>query len=217
MKLINIPLGVVMNKITKKLNPVLLTALFATTAILSISQANAFERGGHRGAGGFDKIDVNQDGQLSLDELTTPKMSKAERKFSQKDGDDDGLISFEEFQQTRNGTMTDLSDIANEIVQCVADTKAETANDDIMVPTADKFISPTEKFAATDTSGDGFISFEELQDKVIEKVAASFLVMDQDADGLVTEDEYNAAKTIKKATKSTIRQCIEELNSEDII
>jgi Ca2+-binding EF-hand superfamily protein len=217
MKLINIPLGVVMNKITKKLNPVLLTALFATTAILSISQANAFERGGHRGAGGFEKIDVNQDGQLSLDELTTPKMSKADRKFSQKDSDDDGLISFEEFQQTRNGTVTDLSDIADEIVQCAADTKAETSNDDIMVPTADKFISPTERFAATDTSADGFISLEELQDKVIEKVAASFLMMDQDANGSVSEDEYNAAKAIKNATKSTIRECIEELNSEDII
>ncbi len=206
-----------MNKITKKLNPVLLTAFVATTAVLSIAQANAFERGGHRGAGGFDKIDVNQDGQLSLDELTTPKMSKVERKFNQKDADDDGLISFEEFQQTRRGTITDLSDIANEIVQCVADIKAETGNDDIMVPTADKFISPTEKFEATDTSGDGFISLEELQDKVVEKVAASFLLMDLDADGLVNEDEYNASKVIKKATKSTVRQCIEELNSEEII
>jgi len=206
-----------MNKITKKLNPVLLTALFATTAILSISQANAFERGGHRGVGGFDKIDANQDGQLSLDELTTPKMSKAAKKFDQKDSDDDGLISFDEFQQTRNGTITDLSDIANEIVQCVADTKAETANDDIMVPTVDKFISPAEKFAATDTTADGFISLEELEDKIIEKVAASFLVMDQDADGIINEDEYNAAKTIKKASKSAIKECIEELNSEDII
>jgi len=206
-----------MNKITKKLNPVLLTALFATTAILSISQANAFERGGHRGVGGFDKIDANQDGQLSLDELTTPKMSKAAKKFDQKDSDDDGLISFDEFQQTRNGTIPDLSDIANEIVQCVADTKAETANDDIMVPTVDKFISPAEKFAATDTTADGFISLEELEDKIIEKVAASFLVMDQDADGIINEDEYNAAKTIKKASKSAIKECIEELNSEDII
>lgn len=206
-----------MNKITKKLNPVLLTAFFATTAVLSIAQANAFERGGHRGAGGFNTIDANQDGQLSLDELTTPQLSKAERKFNQKDGDDNGLISFEEFQQTRHGTMADLSDIANEIVQCVADIKAETANDDIVVPTADKFMSPAEKFATTDTSGDGFITLEELQDKVIEKVAASFLMMDQDADGIINEDEYNAAKAIMKATKSTIRQCIEELNSEDIL
>jgi len=217
MKLINIPLGVVMNKITKKFNPLLLTALFATSAVLSISQANAFERGGHRGAGGFNNIDASQDGQLSLDELTTPQMSKAERRFNQKDGDDDGLISLEEFQQTRNGTITDLSDIANEIVQCVADIKAETSNDDIMVPTPDKFISPTEKFSATDTSEDGFISLEELQEKVIEKVAASFLMMDQNADNLISEDEYNAAKTIKNATKSTTRQCIEELSSEDII
>lgn len=206
-----------MNKRTKKLNPVLLTAFIATTAVLSIAQANAFERGGHRGAGGFNNIDVNQDGQLSLDELTTPQLSKAERKFNQKDGNDDGLISFEEFQQTRHGTMTDLSDIANEIVQCVADIKLETGNDDIMVPTADKFMSPTEKFAATDTSGDEFISLEELQNKVIEKVSASFLIMDQDADGLINEDEYNASKTIMKTTKSTIRQCIEELNSEDIL
>ena len=205
-----------MNIITKKFNPVLLVTLFAATVVLSISQANAFERG-HRGAGGFNNIDTNQDGLLSLDEMTTPLMAKTERRFSQKDSNDDGLISFEEFQQTRHGTMTDLSDIANDIVQCVSDIKAETGNDDIMVPSADKFLSPTDKFTATDSSGDNFINLEEIQDKVEAKVAASFLVMDQDADSFVNEDEFNTSKIIKKATRSTIRQCIREINSEEII
>jgi len=216
-KLINIPLGVVMNTITKKFNPVLIAALFTTTAVLSISQANAFERGAHRGAGEFSRIDVNQDGQLSLDEMTTPLMAKVERHFSQKDSDEDGLISFEEFQQTRNGTKTDLSDIADDIVQCVTDIKAETGNEDIVVPSTDKFMSPADKFAATDTSNDGFVSLEELQAKATTNVAASFLVMDQDADTLISEDEFNAAKVIRTVTKDAIHQCIDELTSEDIV
>lgn len=206
-----------MNTMTKKFNPVLLAAIFAATAILSTSQVNAFERGGHRGAGGFNRIDVNQDGQLSLDELTTPAISKVEKMLAQKDSDEDGFISFEEFQQTRNGTLTDLSAIADDIVQCVTDIKAETGNDDIIVPSADNFMSPAEKFAAIETSGDNFISLEELQAKVTSKVAAAFLIMDQDADGFINEDEFTATKTTRSATKGAIRQCVDELNSEDIV
>lgn len=206
-----------MNTIAKKFNPVLLITLFATTAVLSMSQANAFERCGHRSAGGFNKIDTNQGGQLSLEEITTSLLLKTKRRFNHKDSDNNGLISFKEFQQTSNGTITDLSDIANDIVQCVTDIKAETGNEDIMVPSADKFISPADKFAAMDTSGDNFISREEIQDEVTEKVAASFLIMDQNADGFVNRYEFNTAKTIKKTTRRAINQCIDELNSEEII
>jgi len=206
---------------TKKFNPLLLAALFTTSAILSMSQANASERGGQRdadrGAGSFIRIDVDQDGQLSLDELIAPAMSKIEKRLAQKDNDEDGFISFDEFEQTRNGSLIDLSDIADDIVQCVADVKAETGNDDIVVPTADKFMSPADKFAAIDTSIDGLLSLEELQAKVTASVTASFLIMDQDADGFVSEEEYNLAKTKRRATKSAIRQCIDELSSDDIV
>ena len=206
-----------MKTTTKKFSPTLFSALLATATVLSISQANAFERGGHRGAGEFNRIDVNQDGQLSLDEMTTPLMSKIARKFSKKDNDDDGFISLEEFQQTRNGTKLDLSDIADDIVQCVTDKKSETADEDIIVPSADKFASPADKFSLTDTSNDGSINLEELQAKITANITVSFLVMDQNADGFINEEEFNAAKASKKATKSAIRQCIDELNSEELI
>jgi Ca2+-binding EF-hand superfamily protein len=206
-----------MNKIIKNFTPALVVALLSATAIFSISQASAFERGGYKGVGSFNRIDTNQDGQLSLDELTIPALSKAEKKLNKKDSDEDGLISFEEFQQTRNGTLSDLSDIANDIVQCVTDVKAESGDDNITVPSADQFMSPEDKFATTDTSGDGFISLEELQTKVTTNVAMTFLIKDQDADGFVNEDEYNAAKEKYRATKAVIRQCIDELSSDDIV
>ena len=207
-----------MNKMTRKFNPVLLTTLIAITATLSISQANAVERGGFRGENaGFNRIDVNQDGELSLDELTAPALSKVEKKLIQKDTDEDALISFEEFQQTRNGALTDLSDIAEDIIQCVADVKADTNNDDIVVPSADKFMSPTDKFAEIDSSEDDFISLEELQARVITKAAASFLIMDLDADGFVSEDEFNTTKAKFRATKGTVHQCIDELSTDDIV
>ncbi len=217
----NISLGAVMNKMSKKYNSLILATVITSTAVISMSQAHAFERGGQRGGergtGGFERIDTNQDGQLSLDELTAPALSKVEKRLTNKDIDEDGFLSFEEFQQTRNGTMTDLSDIADEIVQCVSDIKTETANDDITVPSTDKFMSPADKFSAIDTSADNLISLEELQAKVTDKVAAAFLIMDQDADGFVSEAEFDAAKAKNRATKSAIRQCVDELSSDEIV
>ena len=110
-----------------------------------------------------------------------------------------------------------MSEIAEEIVQCVSDIKAETGNDDILVPSVDHFMSTADKFAALDTSADGFVSLDELQAKVTEKVTTMFAQMDSDDDGFISEDEFNAAKVVRHATKKAIRQCIAEINSDDIV
>ncbi len=120
-------------------------SIVATTAILSISQANAFERGdkgnkGERRGNAFIRIDFDQSGALSLEELLAPKLARAETRFTSLDIDEDSLISFEEFSQ-RSTDKPELSEIAAEIVQCVIDIKADTENDNIIVPDQDKFIS----------------------------------------------------------------------------
>jgi len=201
---------------TKKINPVVLAGILATT-ILSMSQATAFERGGQRGVGGFMHMDIDQDGLLSLEELTTPMMAKSTKKFSHKDSDEDGFLTLEEFQQTRNGTAVNLSDIANELVQCVSDIKAASGDVNITVPTTDRFISVDEKFANLDTNNDEVISLDEIQAKVTDKVALAFITMDLDADNLVSEDEFNAANIVRSATKQAIRQCIDDINTDEIV
>jgi len=201
---------------TKRINPVVLASVLATT-ILSMSQATAFERGGQKGIGGFTRMDVNQDGLLSLEEMSAPQMSKSIRKFTRKDTNEDGLLTLEEFQQTRNGTAVNLADIANELVQCVSDVKAELGDENIMIPAAEQFISVEDKFANIDTDSDGAITLDELQAKVTDKIALAFITMDLDADNFVDEDEFNAAKIVRSATKQAIRQCLDEINSDEII
>ena len=208
-----------MTNLTKKINPVVLASILATT-ILSMSQAAAFDRGdrgGQRGTGGFTRIDVDQDGLLSLEELTSPMMARSTRKFNRKDSDEDGFLTLEEFQQTRNDTSLNLADIADEIVQCVSDVKAESGDENIMVPTADQFMSVEDKFANMDADSDGLISLDELQAKVTDKIAMSFITMDLDADNFVSEEEFNAANLVRSATKQAIRQCIDEINADEII
>ena len=207
-----------MTNISKKFNPVVLASVLATT-IAAMPNALAFERGerGHRGAASFSRIDVNQDSLLSLDELTTPKLAKAERKFTHKDSDADSLLSFEEFQQTRSGSTINLAEVADQLVLCVTELKAELADDNITIPTAEQFLSQEEKFATIDSNGDDVISLDELHAKVVDKAAMAFIQMDTNADNMVDEDEFNAAQLIRSATKQAIRQCLDEINSGELV
>ncbi|MFT5759030.1 MAG: Ca2+-binding EF-hand superfamily protein [Alteromonadaceae bacterium] len=205
-----------MTNMTKKINPVILASVLATT-ILSMSQAAAFERGGQRSEGGFTRMDIDQDGLLSLEEMTAPMMTKSTKKFTRKDTDGDGFLTLEEFQQRRNGTAVNLAEIANELVLCVSDAKTESGDENIIVPSVDQFLSIEDKFANIDTDSDGVISLEELQAKIIDKIALAFITMDQDADNFVNEDEFNAANIVRSATKQAVRQCLEEINADEII
>ncbi len=200
----------------KKFNPVVLASVLATT-ILAMSPATAFERGGHKGTGGFTRMDIDLDGLLSLEEMTAPIIKKSTRKFTRKDTDEDGFLTLEEFQQRRNGTAVNLAEIADDLIQCVSDLKEESGDDNIMLPTADQFISVEDKFANMDTNSDGVISLEELQANITDRLAMTFIGMDTDADNFINEDEFNAAKAVRSATKKAIRQCIDEINADEII
>ena len=200
-----------MSMIKKSVNFVLLAGLVTTATALSISQSLAAERGGHRGGHSFTRIDVNVDGVISLDEMTTPAAAKAALKLTKKDTDEDGVLSFEEFEQGRNGVIADYSDIADDIVLCVADLAAE----DVVVPDANNFLSPADKFTAIDTSGDSLIDSDELAAAKVAKATEAFTNLDADEDGSVTEAEYEAGQVSRSATRSAVRQCIADLIAAD--
>ncbi|MCY7294571.1 hypothetical protein [Alteromonas sp. a30] len=54
-------------------------------------------------------------------------------------------------------------------MQCVAELKAEFGDENIVVPDADKFLSPEDRFDNGDTSGDGLLIFEEVLAATTEK------------------------------------------------
>lgn len=214
-----------MTTFTKRLNIALISTVVA--AALTIPAANAAERGGRGGPGHgghdrgdrvmkkFERIDVNEDGLISLVEMTDPLAAKAEKKVARKDQDEDGVLSAEEMQRNRHGNAVDLSAVADEIVQCVSDIKETTGNDAIMVPSADDFLSAEERFAAVDTSEDGFVDLAELTASMTSKATAKHAAMDADDSTDVDEDEFKAAHAQKKATKSAIRQCVREIVEAD--
>lgn len=214
-----------MTTFTKRLNIALISTVVA--AALTIPAANAAERGGRGGPGHggqergdrvmkkFERIDVNEDGLITLAEMTDPQAAKAEKKIARKDQDEDGVLSAEEMQRNRHGNAVDLSAIADEIIQCVSDIKETTSNDAIIVPSADSFLSAEERFAAVDTSEDGFVDLAELTASMTDKATAKHAAMDADESTDVDADEFKAAHAQKKATKGAIRQCVREIVEAD--
>lgn len=162
----------------------------------------------------FNRIDTSDDSLITLDEFTAKVDTRAERSFNRKDADEDGLLSLEEATTNRRGqSRPDYSDIADEIVACVAELAEE--DETIIVPDADHFGSPQDRFDAVDTSADGFLSLEEVQAAALNKATTAFDTMDADASGDVTLEEFKAAGASRRATRQAVRSCIEELDTED--
>lgn len=191
-------------------------AIIACTLLtVPFADAKPGSRGGKdRPTAQFERLDTNEDGVLSIDELTAPALERAEAMFLRKDQDEDGLLTFEEATSGRE--PRDLSDIADEIVQCVADLQAETGNENIVVPEASKFASPQEKFNAKDTDLSGDLDLTEVLQSSTENVTSIFDNMDTDNSEDVTLEEFTAHKVSAKATRRAIRSCVDELTSEEI-
>lgn len=198
----------------KNLLKSLIASGVTASLLMTTAQVSAQERPdrGARGTAMFERLDTNDDQVLDLNELLTPALAKAEKRFERKDADDDGFLTFSEVTGDRD--PVDLSAYADEIVQCVADLKADTGNENIMVPDAGKFISPQDKFNNTDTSGDGVLDLAEVQAMKTTKVTAGFATMDGDSNGQVTLEEFTAHKQAKKATRRAVKSCIDDVTAE---
>ncbi|MBE1299348.1 MAG: hypothetical protein GJ680_05505 [Alteromonadaceae bacterium] len=204
------------SKVAVLVGSLLITSLIASAAVHAKGGKRGDRDGEQRAEQRFNNLDTNGDAVLSLDEFTANVAENTERRFTRKDSDEDGLLSLEEATTRRNGeAAADYSDIAEDIIACVADLAAE--DDSIVVPDADKFQSPEDRFNAVDTSGDGFIDLEEAQASALSKKTDAFDSIDADEDGLITFEEVQAAGESRKATRQAVRECIEELEEEDIV
>lgn len=161
----------------------------------------------------FERLDTSGDGFVDLDELLGPALRRTARRFDRKDADNSGYLSFQEYMTGRGAR--DLSDIADEIVACVADIKAETGSDKIKVPSADQFLSPEERFDALDTDGDLMVSLDEALAAVTDKVSAGFAEADGSNDSLLSLREFKAHLASGVATRRAIRACVVEIRDEE--
>jgi Ca2+-binding EF-hand superfamily protein len=164
----------------------------------------------------FSRIDANQDGFLELDELLASVAARTEQLFTRKDTDEDGLLSFEE-ATTSKRESADVSDIAEDIAQCVADASALDETSLVQAISADRFTSKEDRFAAADTSGDEVLDLIEVQEAKATKATEGFEAMDVDDNGQVSEEEFIQSKLQAKATREAVKTCIGELTEEEAI
>ncbi|MBD1388502.1 hypothetical protein IC617_03590 [Neiella sp. HB171785] len=176
----------------------------------------AAQRGGKKGnpEKSFARLDTDESGTLTLDELTAQATAKAEKKFSHSDADEDGLLSFDEWVSPR--ATADYSDIIDDIVLCVEELKVESGDDSIIVPDPENYLTPQQKFDAIDSNSDSYLDLAEVQAKASAKAEQSFTRLDKDESGDVSLDEYTAIKQTSKATRHAIKSCIDELTVAEV-
>ena len=179
----------------------------AVLTSLTVTASNAF-------AAGRGSADTNGDGAIDLAEATAVATAKAEKRFESLDTDVDGFVTFEEYTASDRGSR-DLTEYAQDIVDCVAQLKEDLGSETIVVPSVDDFKSPQERFDGVDTNLDGVVELSEAIAKAVSKATDKFNAQDTDLDGLVTKEERKAYKREHRGTKKAIKQCIDEVTSED--
>ena len=199
---------------TKKMLTAIATAAVSAMLIAPAAQARGGFAKGDFLQSRFDRIDASGDSLIDLSEFQIHKANVAVRIFNWKDSDGDGWLTLEEATTTRSGEANDYSDIAADIVACVADKKAETGDDNIEVPDESRFQSPQDRFNDMDASGDGLLDLAEVEMHNEAKQEQKFIDMDTDADTFVSFEEFSAAHDVRRATRRAIGACIHELNEE---
>lgn len=206
-----------MLKANKNLITTAIIGAIATTLLFTVQTSNAKDKHGspeRKVAKQFKRLDSNDDRILDLSELLIPALNKAEKKFTRRDADEDGLLTFEEATKGKGGKH-DLSEIAEEIVQCVADIKAETGNRFILELSAENFQTQREKFDNADTSGDELLDLDEVLAEKTRRVTVAFNKMDKNDTDTVSLREYIIYKKQQFATRRAVRSCVDELTDDE--
>ncbi|MGS2721104.1 hypothetical protein [Paraglaciecola aestuariivivens] len=197
-----------------KLTLGLIAAIFTT---LLLSTGDLFAQSKHKNTSAkamFKRLDSDNNSTLNLDELSAPLLKRAEKRFIRLDTDADGWLSLEEVKAAKN--LTDYSEYAEQIVQCVADIKEQTGNEKITVPDPEAFNSIEDKFANLDASGDGLLDLDEVLTAAASKAQNNFTLMNTDASNEISVREYVLFKQSQHATRRAIKSCIDEIDNSDI-
>lgn len=169
--------------------------------------------GGMRGRGGFrrgpaferqlERLDADDDGQISEDEFVDARLARLDDMFERRDRDGDGLISLEENERPDRPDRPDRPELdREEILACARETIADFA------PNAD--IDMEERFENVDTDGSGSLSLTEVSAALATRAHEAFAQIDADANGFVTEEELEAHHQAQLETRRVLRDCVRE-------
>jgi Ca2+-binding EF-hand superfamily protein len=165
-------------------------------------------RGGFRRGPAFERqlerMDTNEDDQVSEDEFVDFRLARVDDMFERRDRDDDGLISLEENERPDRPDRPNRPEIdREEVIACVRETIADFA------PNAD--MDREERFENVDTDGNGSLSLAEVSTALETRAHEAFAKIDADDSGFITEEELKARNQDLLNVRRVVRACIQEL------
>ena len=155
----------------------------------------------------LERLDANDDGQISEDEFVDARLAHIDELFARRDRNDDGLITLDEDQPPARPDRPDRPnrpDIdRDDVIACVRETIADFA------PNAD--MDREDRFEDVDTNGNGSITLAELSTALETRAEADFARIDADDNGFITEAELKAHHQAQRETARVVRACAREL------
>jgi len=144
------------------------------------------------------RMDYNDDGVVTEEDLLNRMLESAEKRFNRMDSDDNSLVSLSEFSNKR-GRPGPFDHEA--VKQCIA----ETVGDSFPIPP-----SREEAFAEADSDADESINSSEYATFISNRAAQRFSFMDTDSDGILSEEEMTGAIETRKEMRQIHRNCAAE-------
>jgi hypothetical protein len=151
----------------------------------------------------LERMDTNEDDQVSEDEFVDFRLARVDGLFERRDRDDDGLISLEENSRPGRPDRPNRPDIdREEVIACVRETIADFAPDAGM--------DREERFENVDTDGNGSLTLAEVSSAIEAGAHETFAKIDADASGFVSGEELKTHRQAQSETSRVVRECVRE-------
>jgi Ca2+-binding EF-hand superfamily protein len=152
----------------------------------------------------LERMDTDDDGQISEAEFVDFRLARLDETFERRDRNDDGLIGLDENPRPERPNRPNRPDLDREdLIACVRETLADFA------PNADMDFE--ERFENVDTDGNGSLTLAELSAALEQRAHETFARIDADDDGFITQEELKTRHQAQLDVRREVRECMREL------